>query len=124
MHGHIHDFVLISLIYKYLRIDLLYMATISTLFYIIGDAGDSLVGWHNGMYFSTKDTENDQDPTRVCAMMFQGAWWYNACHQANLNGRYLSGPHVTLADGVNWYYWKGYHYSLKKTEMKIRPCSF
>ena len=83
-----------------------------------GDAGDSLT-YHNGMKFSTKDQDNDKDSGN-CASKYVGAWWYNACHRSNLNGKYLSGTHTTYADGVNWKDWKGYYYSLKISEMKVR----
>ena len=74
------------------------------------------------MKFSTKDRDNDLHYGYSCAQHFKGAWWYNTCHHSNLNGLYLRGPHDTsYADGVNWYYWRGHHYSLQKTEMKIRP---
>jgi ficolin len=73
----------------------------------------------NGMNFTTFDEDNDGGQGN-CAIAYKGAWWYNHCHDSNLNGRYLSGHHTSPADGVNWHYWKGYHYSLKITEMKLR----
>ena len=85
-----------------------------------GDAGDSLSS-HNGMKFTTKDVDNDRHSTDQCAQKFKGAWWYTACHSSNLNGQYLAGPHTSYADGVNWYHFKQHHYSLKTSEMKVRP---
>eukprot|EP00058_Branchiostoma_floridae_P008182 XP_002593670.1 hypothetical protein BRAFLDRAFT_108084 [Branchiostoma floridae] len=88
-----------------------------------GTAGDGMTAParpHNGMYFSTRDRDNDAT-TGDCAEIYKGAWWYNDCHLVNLNGLYLGGSHQSYADGVNWYPWKGHDYSLKTTEMKIRP---
>ncbi|XP_019643622.1 PREDICTED: microfibril-associated glycoprotein 4-like [Branchiostoma belcheri] len=86
-----------------------------------GTAGDSLdsIG-HNGRPFSTKDRDYDGS-SGSCALAYKGAWWYSSCHNSNLNGLYHGGPHTSNADGVNWQTWKGYYYSLKHTEMKIRP---
>ena len=90
------------------------------LFIFLGTAGDSLAR-HHSMSFSTKDQDNDQDLGVRCAISYQGAWWYKACHASNLNGRYLKGNHSSFANGVNWYHWKGYYYSVKRAEMKIKP---
>ena len=70
--------------------------------------------------FSTNDQENDLDSSHHCSQLYKGAWWYKSCHHSNLNGLYLNGSHVSYADGVNWYSFRGYHYSLKRTEMKVR----
>jgi ficolin len=81
-----------------------------------GDAGDSL-SYHNGMQFSTKD----QDNAGSCAQSYNGAWWYQSCHLSNLNGAYNS---TVFGKGMNWQSWRGHNYSLKRTEMKIRPAWF
>ena len=75
-----------------------------------GDAGDSL-SYHNGRIFTTKDHDGG------CANQYKGAWWYSSCHYSNLNGIYSS---TAYGQGINWYHWKGYHYSLEFTEMKVR----
>jgi len=87
---------------------------------IDGEFGESLP--KKGTKFSTVDSDNDAW-SKNCAKRFQGAWWYSACHNSNLNGLYLEGEHESFGNGVNWYHWKGYHYSLKKTEMKMRDMS-
>ena len=84
-----------------------------------GTAGDSLHG-HSGYRFSTRDQDNDAHLSEHCAQLYKGAWWYKSCHSSNLNGLYHGGPHSSFADGVNWAAWKGYNYSLKFTEMKLR----
>ena len=84
-----------------------------------GTAGDSFAGHSSGYPFSTRDRDNDAWPDN-CAVRFGGAWWYRNCHTSNLNGRYHGGAHDSFADGVNWLTWRGYLYSLRFSEMKLR----
>ena len=74
----------------------------------------------SGSAFSTKDRDNDDAENYSCAKAYNGSWWYNACTWANLNALYLRGHHDSYANGVNWYVFRGFYYSLKTTEMKIR----
>ena len=90
---------------------------------VLGTAGDSL-SYHNNCPFTTVNMDNDNLPDSNCAKKFKGAWWYKNCLYSNLNGYYYYGPMSTEADGVIWVTWKGNYYSLKATEMKIRPMDF
>ena len=83
-----------------------------------GTAGDSLA-YHNNMEFSTKDRDNDKDRVN-CAVQHTGAWWYNWCHNSNLNGQYLGNKRHYR--GTRWYHFR-HNLSLKFTEMKLRPSS-
>ena len=77
--------------------------------------------YHDGSKFSTKDVDNDPDDSVNYAEYYHGAWWYHFGHQSNLNGQYYNGNHNSFADGVNWKGFKGFHYSLKTSEMKVQP---
>ncbi|XP_023581297.1 tenascin-X isoform X3 [Trichechus manatus latirostris] len=84
-----------------------------------GTAGDSM-SYHSGSVFSTRD----RDPNNLlisCAVSYRGAWWYRNCHYANLNGLYGS---TVDHQGVSWYHWKGFDFSVPFTEMKLRPRSY
>uniref|UniRef100_A0A1W7RDN4 Ryncolin-4 n=1 Tax=Agkistrodon contortrix contortrix TaxID=8713 RepID=A0A1W7RDN4_AGKCO len=87
--------------------------------YLSGNMGDSFSG-QNDHAFSTKDRDNDIYDGN-CAVSFKGAWWYAKCHSSNLNGLHYKGEHTSFADGINWASAKGYHYSYKYADMKIRP---
>ncbi|KAM6396238.1 tenascin-X [Rhynochetos jubatus] len=81
-----------------------------------GTAGDAL-SYHAGSPFSTRDRDPRGRP-RPCAVAYTGAWWYHNCHYANLNGRYGTPYHH---QGINWFPWKGFEFSIPFTEMKLRP---
>ena len=91
-------------------------------FHFPGNAGDSL-SYHNSSPFSTKDRDNDGSFNN-CATTYKGAWWYTNCRYSNLNGLYHSGRHFSRGDGVNWFHWRGYYYSVKRAEMKLKPVNF
>ncbi|XP_045418052.1 ficolin-1-like [Lemur catta] len=86
--------------------------------FVEGNAGDSLT-FHNNNFFSTKHKDNDLSSSS-CSVLYQGAWWYSECHKSNLNGHYLRGPHESYASGINWKMGRGYNYSYKVSEMKVR----
>ncbi|XP_069491060.1 tenascin-X isoform X3 [Ambystoma mexicanum] len=81
-----------------------------------GTAGDSL-SYHNNMIFSTRDRDRNKH-IMPCAISYRGAWWYKNCHYVNLNGLYGNNKDH---QGVNWYDWKGFEFSIPFTEMKMRP---
>ncbi|KAM3911581.1 ficolin-2-like [Leptodactylus fuscus] len=84
--------------------------------YTGGNIGDSF-SFHNNQLFTTKD--NDKHGGN-CAQICNGGWWYKDCHTAILNGNYYLGPHNNTAKGINWRTGRGYNYSYKVSEMKIR----
>ncbi len=60
---------------------------------------------------------------RCFCMLFH--LYSSRCHSANLNGLYHRGPYSAVTDdGIVWYPWHGWWYSLKSVQMKIRPASF
>ena len=79
-------------------------------------AGDALT-YHNGQRFSTPDRDNDVTSTH-CAVY--GPWWHKSCYYSLLTGKYhTSGRRRTY--GIIWFNWKGWNYSLRVADMKIRP---
>ena len=69
----------------------------------------------NGMKFSTKDQDNDNNGGQ-CASYWKGGWWFNDCHRSFLNGLYQSGSDPNR---ITWYTWNGWS-SLSFSEMKFR----
>ena len=89
---------------------------------ILPTVGDGL-DWCRNQQFTTYDQDNDLNGDYNCAERWTGAWWYKACHRSNLNGLYLHNedlPHAA-GKGVTWKPWRGGSFSMKKSEMKLRP---
>jgi len=90
-----------------------------------GTAGDSLA-YHNDMKFTTPDRDNDKW-FQNCGRKDQAGWWYRNCGYSSLNGLYIQQGNQSISPdgiirGIIWFHWKWlYHYSLRKTEMKIKP---
>lgn len=89
-----------------------------------GNASDSFSA-HNGYLFSTYDRDNDEAPECCpCAPAYGGGWWFYSCFESNLNGEYHVDPNDNdYYRGIIWELWLG-DYSLRATEIKIRPTSF
>uniref|UniRef100_G3PVT8 Fibrinogen C-terminal domain-containing protein n=1 Tax=Gasterosteus aculeatus TaxID=69293 RepID=G3PVT8_GASAC len=76
-----------------------------------GNAGDALADMNGG------DVENDGR----CIRHSKSGWWFSRCDSGNLNGHYYKGPYQAMADdGVVWYTWHGWWYSIKSVVMMVR----
>ena len=62
----------------------------------VGGTYDAMA-YHNGARFSTRDRRHDNSSDN-CAKVYGGAWWFNSCHYANLNSKYVL--HTPESDGV------------------------
>ncbi|XP_078315449.1 ryncolin-1-like [Crassostrea virginica] len=80
--------------------------------------GDSL-NHNNHMYFSTIDSDNDNN-RGDCAKVYRSGWWHNSCVHSNLNGEYRTD---TKKDGkeLSWYHWGNTWAALKSAVMMVRP---
>ena len=93
-----------------------------TVGFYTGNAGDSF-SYHNASSFTTMDRDNDNNRGENCAVKNVGAWWYNSCHDSNLNGQYMGAGKLD-SKGIVWYYWKNSLQALKASQMMLRPKSF
>ena len=81
-----------------------------------GDAGDSMA-YHNGMKFTTYDNDNDRSSYN-CANEHKSGWWYNGCHDVNLNGMY---PTTSTDSPTSYMSWRGLGYGdIIHSEIKIK----
>ena len=106
-----------------MRVYLLNTFLVFALVNFSGTAGDSF-SYHRGWPFSTPDEENDFKPTGNCALEYHGGWWFKWCHKAFLNGPYMHGRNPDHGEGNIWEHFRGVRYSLKSSQMKIRPRDF
>ncbi|XP_033102119.1 microfibril-associated glycoprotein 4-like [Anneissia japonica] len=99
--------------------------------YLSGTALDRLT-YHKKQRFSTFDRDNDYSSSANCAALHSGGWWFKSCDECNLNGKYYHSDRYT-ASRDNGIEWKGgssasstgrNFYSLKVTEMKVRPIAY
>ncbi|MCL4163804.1 UNVERIFIED_CONTAM: hypothetical protein GTU68_059073 [Idotea baltica] len=89
----------------------------------LGDAGDAL-SIDSDQQFSTKDADHDSSSRLNCAEECKGAWWYKDCSHSNLNGFQHRGSYESSEfdfDGIFWYEFRGSDYSLKSTQLSVRP---
>ncbi|XP_059141771.1 angiopoietin-related protein 2-like [Physella acuta] len=81
-----------------------------------GNVKDSF-SYHNGMKFTTIDSDNDRDSGNCAVDRSRGGWWYHACHLVNVNGEWASRVDNK---GIHWSSITNYSDSLDFVEMKLR----
>ena len=69
-----------------------------------------------------KGGKKEEKKVPLYNMNVDGGMAYMASY-ANLNGVYHTGGSGGTGHLFDWSSWKGYHYSLKESEMKIRPAT-
>ncbi|PNJ02933.1 TNXB isoform 1 [Pongo abelii] len=98
-----------------------------------GTAGDSM-SYHSGSVFSARD----RDPNNLlisCAVSYRGPGGTGTATTPTSTGSTgapwtirwdirLDSLLTTPSQGVSWYYWKGFEFSVPFTEMKLRPRNF
>ncbi|XP_034738275.1 angiopoietin-related protein 3 [Etheostoma cragini] len=91
--------------------------------HLSGDLPDAMAN-STGMRFSTKDRNDDNHQNSNCSRSYTGGWWFNACGETNLNGRYLwsrAKGRSIRRKGIHWKPGTGPSYSLKMTKITVRP---
>ncbi|CAL8389182.1 unnamed protein product [Arctogadus glacialis] len=83
---------------------------------MLGMRGDALGGVPTERAGETTTTDQAD-----CIRLDKSGWWSSRCEAGNLNGHYYKGPYEAMAeDGVVWYTWHGYWYSIKSVVMMVR----
>ena len=83
------------------------------------------MAYHNNMYFSTFDRDNDQSGEN-CANRYRAAWWYRICFRATLNGPHTPITPPPPTPNLNRIMWASADLDTSGTyypsvEMKVRP---
>ncbi|KAJ6662565.1 hypothetical protein lerEdw1_011702 [Lerista edwardsae] len=77
--------------------------------------------------FSTRDRDNTEQRVS-CPESDSGGWWYTACEETNLNGKYIKpsakGKLEKKKKGLYWKPQKGRPYLLKSTKLMIQSTDF
>ena len=84
-----------------------------------GDAGDSLQ-YHNYMYFSTKERDNDAHGSLNCAKTQGGPWWHKSCQYSALNGLFPTAYSSRDARYMSWYSINNRYGDVTSSEMKLQ----
>ena len=74
------------------------------------------MAYHNGMKFTTSDSDNDRHNGN-CASLVEGGWWFNSCFEAFLTGPHTGGGRETAR--IIWYSPAATQQQF--VEMKVRP---
>ncbi|XP_069182047.1 techylectin-5A [Procambarus clarkii] len=67
-----------------------------------GNATDAFT-YHHGRPFTSNDRDNDLYKDGNCATYFSGAWWYDRCYDAHLNGVFPATPDRQNASFITWW---------------------
>ncbi|XP_028282994.1 angiopoietin-related protein 3-like [Parambassis ranga] len=79
---------------------------------------------HTGIMFSTKDRDNNNHQDSNCARHQTGGWWFNACGDTNLNGKYFHVRPKGRSErrrGIQWKSGRRASYSLRFTQISVHP---
>ena len=84
-----------------------------------GNAGDSLQ-YHNHMYFSTKERDNDAHGSLNCAKTQGGPWWHKSCQYSALNGLFPTAYPSSDTRYMSWYSRNNRYGDVVFSEMKLQ----
>ena len=54
------------------------------------------LNYHSGMYFSTRDRDNDQYGGNCASIYGYSGWWFKSCYASHLNFGSSSGPQYNI----------------------------